>query len=153
MQSKKSKPLPSDFEGPYDSPGFLLWRVSNAWQREQRHALQRVGLTHTQFVALAVASWFQHDEPLTQAKLSQLTGSDPMTISQVVRTLEKAGHFKRIAHPHDIRARVIEVTATGRELAATTIRVVEETDSNFFEPLGNSDEIPALMDLFKKLLR
>lgn len=144
-------PLPTTFSGPSESPGFLLWRISNLWQREQRNALQPLGLTHTQFVALAVASWFGQEEPITQARLSQLTRSDPMTISQVVRTLEKMGCFERAPHPEDTRAKVITVSAAGRELAAQAIRIVEATDRAFFEPLG--EETASLVQLFQKLLR
>ena len=68
MAPESNKPLASAFEGPDDSPGYLLWRVSNSWQREQRNALQPLGLTHTQFVVLAVASWFEEKEPLTQIR-------------------------------------------------------------------------------------
>ncbi|MBC9131751.1 winged helix-turn-helix transcriptional regulator [Frischella sp. Ac48] len=150
MSSKSNKPLPSCFEGPYDSPGFLLWRVSNSWQREQRNALQHIGLTHTQFVVLAVASWFYEKEPLTQARLSQLTGSDPMTTSQVVRVLEKAGYFERIPHPQDTRAKAISVTKAGLNIAAKATLVVEETDKKFFMRLGEKNL--SLIALFKKLL-
>lgn len=151
MAPESNKPLASAFEGPDDSPGYLLWRVSNSWQREQRNALQPLGLTHTQFVVLAVASWFEQKEPLTQIRLSQLTGSDTMTVSQVVRTLEKAGHLARIAHPTDTRSRVIYVTKTGRELAEQAVQVVEATDKNFFTPLGDNGH--SLITLFRKLLR
>ncbi|WP_312558955.1 MarR family winged helix-turn-helix transcriptional regulator [Atlantibacter hermannii] len=150
MAPESNKPLASAFEGPDDSPGYLLWRVSNSWQREQRNALQPLGLTHTQFVVLAVASWFEEKEPLTQIRLSQLTGSDTMTVSQVVRTLEKAGHLARIAHPTDTRSRVISVTKTGRELAEQAVQVVEATDKNFFTPLGDNGH--SLITLFRKLL-
>lgn len=148
------KPLPSRFDGPYDSPGFLLWRVSNAWQREQRHALQHFGLTHTQFVALAVASWFSQQEPkepMTQARLSQLTGSDPMTISQVVRALEKAGYFERSTHSSDTRANVIAVSKAGCELAAHALQAVEATDQAFFKALDV--EATSLITLLQRLLK
>lgn len=144
------KPLPTQFSGPFASPGFLLWRVSNAWQREQRAALQPLGITHTQFVALAVATWFSHDEPLTQVRLAQLTGSDPMTISQVVRALEAAGHFSREDHPTDTRAKVIAVSAAGRELAAQAVQVVEAADAAFFAALGGDQA--ALLGMFQRLL-
>ncbi|WP_312073256.1 MarR family transcriptional regulator [Atlantibacter sp.] len=151
MDAENNKPLPSAFEGPDDSPGYVLWRVANRWQREQRNALQPLGLTHTQFVVLAVASWFEEKEALTQIRLSQLTGSDTMTVSQVVRVLEKAGYLARIAHPTDTRSKVIRVTKTGRELAEHAVQVVEATDKQFFLPLG--DDGHALMTLFNKLLR
>ena len=151
MAAENNKPLPCAFEGPDDSPGYVLWRVANRWQREQRNALQPLGLTHTQFVVLAVASWFEEKEALTQIRLSQLTGSDTMTVSQVVRVLEKAGYLARIAHPTDTRSKVIRVTKTGRELAEHAVQVVEATDKQFFLPLGDNGH--ALMTLFNKLLR
>jgi len=132
----KTKPLPTSHHGPSDSPGFLLWRISNTWQREQRAALQPLGLTHTQFVMLAVATWFGAEEPLTQMRLSQLTGSDPMTTSQVVRALLADGLFEREAHPTDTRAKVISVSEAGRELARKAVVVVEETVAAFKTPEG-----------------
>ncbi|KIS43346.1 MarR family winged helix-turn-helix transcriptional regulator [Kosakonia radicincitans] len=149
--TSENKPLSSAFEGPDDSPGYLLWRVSNTWQREQRNALQHLGLTHTQFVVLAVASWFEEKEALTQVRLSQLTGSDTMTISQVVRALEKSGYLARIPHQKDTRSKVIRVTAAGRELAEQAVQVVEATDRKFFMPLEDNGQ--SLVTLFRKLLR
>ena len=58
MKGKRGAPLPTRLSGPGESPGFLLWKVSNAWQRKQRAALQPFGLTHSQFVLLATATWF-----------------------------------------------------------------------------------------------
>ncbi|MCI0995416.1 MarR family winged helix-turn-helix transcriptional regulator [Pseudomonas corrugata] len=146
----KSKPLPTLHSGPSDSPGFLLWRISNTWQREQRAALQPLGLTHTQFVMLAVATWFASQEPLTQARLSQLTGSDPMTTSQVVRTLLKNGLFVRDVHPTDTRAKIISVSEAGRDIAHKAIVIVEEVDRKFFGSLGEQQS--SLVLLFRQLL-
>lgn len=142
--------LPTRYAGPFESPGFLLWRVSNAWQRRQRAALEPFGLTHTQFVMLAVATWFGEQAPLTQARLAQLAGSDPMTTSQVVRALEAAGHFARDPHPNDTRAKSITVSPSGRDLAARAVRAVETTDEAFFASLG--EDRPALLRAFGRLL-
>jgi DNA-binding MarR family transcriptional regulator len=128
----------------------LLWRISNTWQREQRAALQPLGLTHTQFVMLAVTTWFGSQEPLTQARLSQLTGSDPMTTSQVVRTLLANGLFVRDIHPTDTRAKIISVSEAGRDIAHKAIVVVEEVDRRFFAPLGEQQS--SLVTLFQQLL-
>jgi DNA-binding MarR family transcriptional regulator len=144
------RPLPTRHAGPADSPGFLLWRISNAWQREQRAALQAHGLTHTQFVALAVATWFGREGPLSQARLAQLTGSDPMTTSQVVRALEAAGHFRREPHPADSRAKAIVATASGRRLAAAALPAVEAVDEAFFGRLAPAER-ERLVQLFQRL--
>lgn len=146
----KPKPLPTSHSGPLESPGFLLWRISNTWQRAQRAALQPLGLTHTQFVMLAVATWFSADEPLTQMRLAQLTGSDPMTTSQVVRSLLASGYLERNPHPTDTRAKVISVSQAGRELAAKALGIVEAVDRAFFEPVAA--EQSSLVALFQTLL-
>jgi MarR family transcriptional regulator, organic hydroperoxide resistance regulator len=131
----KRPPLPTRVSGPAESPGFLLWKISNAWQRRQRMALQPFGLTHSQFVVLATATWFGASETLTQSRISRLAGMDPMTTSQVLRALEAAALIQRVDHPKDPRAKSIMVTRAGRDLARKAIVVVEETDAAFFGPL------------------
>ena len=146
-----TKPLPTRLAGPAESPGFLLWKVSNAWQRRQRAALQPLGLTHSQFVLLATATWFDATETLTQARLAELAGIDVMTTSQVARTLEGAALMERREHPEDPRAKSISVTARGRELAQEAVVVVEETDAAFFAALG--ERTAKLVQLFGALVK
>ena len=129
-------PLPTRLSGPAESPGFLLWKISNAWQRRQRAALAPHELTHSQFVLLATATWFGASETLTQARLSQLCGVDPMTTSQVLRALEAAQLIQRVDHPDDPRAKAISVTKAGRDLARKAVVAVKEADAAFFQPLG-----------------
>jgi len=74
-----------------------------------------------------------------------------MTISQVVRALEKLGYFKRSSHPSDTRAKVILVSELGREIASKAMKVVEATDQDFFKVLG--DETGSMVKLFQSLLK
>jgi DNA-binding MarR family transcriptional regulator len=150
MKRKTEPPLPSRFAEPGASPGFLLWKIANAWQRRQRAALQPLGLTHSQFVVLAAASWFSASETLTQARLAELTGIDAMTTSTLVRALEAEGLLERRDHPGDVRAKAIEATRSGREKARKAIAIVEETDAAFFAPLA--DGAPRLVRTFQSLL-
>jgi MarR family transcriptional regulator, organic hydroperoxide resistance regulator len=144
-------PLPTRVAGPAESPGFLLWKISNAWQRRQRMALQPYGLTHSQFVVLATATWFGASETLTQSRISRLSGIDPMTTSQVLRALEAASLIQRVDHPKDPRAKSIMVTRAGRDLARKAIVVVEETDAAFFEPLAS--DTARLVRMFQALVQ
>ena len=50
------------FEKPEESTGFLLWQVTNLWQREIKKALEKYGLTHSQFVLLASMYWLELDK-------------------------------------------------------------------------------------------
>lgn len=133
MAARRGDPLGSAFDAPEQSPGFLLWRVTMRWQREVRAALEPLGLTHAQFVLLAVAGWLGRDgAPVTQARVAAQAAFDPMMTSQVLRTLERRGLLRRAPHPTDTRARHVSPTARGRALLPEAIRAVEAADRAFF---------------------
>ena len=149
--------LATEFEDAEASPGFLLWRVTNAWQSSIRLALKPLGLTHVQFVLLASLSWLRPVRgsatsaqlPVTQQRLAAHAHTDAMMTSQVLRTLEQRGWVERQAHPTDGRARALAITASGRALADCAVRAVEECDRAFFAGLG--DDVAALTVLLGRL--
>lgn len=139
----------SRFEQADDSPGFLLWQLTNLWQQHIRSVLAPLGITHVQFVLLASLAWLEDaGELVTQAGLSRHAHTDLMMTSQVVRALEGKGLFTRAAHPTDARAKVVSLTAEGREVASRGFRVVEAADEEFFQALdGHVSTLPRLMRL------
>ncbi len=124
----------SAFEGPDESPGYLLWTLSNAWQRAIRAALAPHDLTHVQFVLLACLTWWEStDQPApTQRSLADRAGIDAMMASQVLRILEKAALVARTPHPEDTRALTISLTEKGRTRAQAAFPSVEAADQAFF---------------------
>lgn len=84
----------------------------------------------------SVTSLAEQDEPVTQVMLARHAGTDVMTTSQVLRTLEKKKLVRRTDHPGDSRAYALRPTAAGRRLARQLIHLVERADQEFFEPLG-----------------
>ncbi len=124
-------------ETPEESSGFLLWQVTNLWQREIRQALVPYGITHSQFVLLASTLWLsQHDAPITQVLLSNHTKIDPMTTSTVLRTLQAKGLLQRQEHATDTRAKTVALTPEGIKLARQAVKAVEQFDKKFFTTLG-----------------
>ena len=124
-------------DAPEESSGFLLWQVTNLWQREIRKVLEPYNLTHSQFVLLISTLWLTKENQLiTQVILSAHTKIDPMTTSTVLRTLQKKGLIQRIEHETDTRAKTILLTAAGSELAKMAVKTVEKFDHEFFAPLG-----------------
>jgi DNA-binding MarR family transcriptional regulator len=119
---------------------LLLWQVTNRWQAEQRATLKPFGLTHVQFVLLASLTWLVAEGPVTQRALARHAATDEMMTSQVLRTLEAAGLVGRAQHPTDRRARALEVTDAGRELANRAVVAVEACDQAFFAALP---DVPA----------
>jgi len=120
-------------------PGFLLWQVTNLWTRAIKESLEPLGITQVQFVVLAGLIWMTEDEstaPVTQVMLARLTKIDVMTLSQVVRILEREGYVKRLAHPGDSRAKVMILTNSGKKIVSRAIPLVESADKEFFASLG-----------------
>jgi DNA-binding MarR family transcriptional regulator len=128
--------LATEFGSADESPGFLLWQVTNRWQASIRAALKPLGLTHVQFVLLASLTYLDAEGAVSQKQLAGHAGTDVMMTSQVLRALEWRGLVGRAAHPDDGRAVALTVTAAGRELANRSVTVVEACDREFFAALG-----------------
>lgn len=124
------------FDKTEDSTGFLLWQVTNLWQREIKKALEKYDLTHSQFVLLASAHWLSLDKQnVTQVLLSNHTKIDPMTTSTVLRTLQTKGLINRREHKADTRAKTVGLTENGQKIIKQAIKTVENFDKQFFSSL------------------
>jgi len=134
----KTKNNPFQFEKAEESSGFLLWQVTNLWQREIKKALGKYGLTHSQFVLLASTHWLTlGKQDVTQILLSSHTKIDPMTTSTVLRTLQTKGLLKRQEHSTDTRAKTVALTESGIRVIKQAVKTVEQFDDVFFQSLGN----------------
>lgn len=133
------------WRGPDDSPGILLWRAANAWQRQIKALAKEHGLTQAQYVLLF---GLQHlDEraaalpaPVTQAALASHCGVDTTMASQVLRQLEAARLVRR-APGADARSRALYLTDAGRRAVAALAPRVADADSQFFAALGGNVEM------------
>ena len=143
--------MPTKFEKPDESPGFLLWQTMNLWQRKMRAALRESGLTHVQFVLLASTVWLNdHGREATQVMIARFAHADVMMTSQVLRSLEEKDLVLRLKTPDDTRAHLISPTEKGRRLIGKAIKVVEDTDSAFFAILDNN--MNELTEMLRKLI-
>ncbi|MDQ6821549.1 MAG: MarR family winged helix-turn-helix transcriptional regulator [Actinomycetota bacterium] len=141
----------SRFQTPEQSPGFLLWRTTLAWQRRMRLVLTPHALTHVQFVLLASLWWLEeHDgQPPTQVRLAAQAGTDPMMTSQVIRKLEARGLLERAIDPLDARTRRLQMTARARAGVASALADVEAADDDYFAPIGDGRD--AFLDALCRL--
>ncbi|HTH56984.1 MAG TPA: MarR family transcriptional regulator [Cyclobacteriaceae bacterium] len=137
----KAKDNPFQFDKAEDSSGFLLWQVTNLWQREIKKALEKHGLTHSQFVLMASIHWLTlSKQDVTQVLLSSHTKIDPMTTSTVLRALQAKGFIKRQEHPTDTRAKTVSLTDKGVKTVILAVKTVEKFDNEFFSSLGRQTE-------------
>uniref|UniRef100_UPI00307F3783 MarR family winged helix-turn-helix transcriptional regulator n=1 Tax=Ferroplasma sp. TaxID=2591003 RepID=UPI00307F3783 len=137
-----------EYSTPDESPGFLLWQVTNIWQRKIRSSLKGIGITHVQFVLLASAMWLNDcNKQSTQAAIAKFSHADAMMTSQVLRALEEKGLVLRVNNSEDSRANNITITEDGRNIVEKAMKVVEDTDSEFFAALEQN------MSEFTEMLR
>jgi DNA-binding MarR family transcriptional regulator len=137
----KSKDNTFSVEKAEDSSGFLLWQVTNLWQREIKKALEHYDLTHSQFVLLASIHWLTlQKQEVTQILLSSHTKIDPMTTSTVLRTLQAKGLLQRHEHSTDTRAKTVALTENGKRMIKQAVKTVENFDKTFFSTLGNKTQ-------------
>jgi DNA-binding MarR family transcriptional regulator len=136
---------------PAESPGYLLWRVGNAWQRRIRAALKAHKITHAQFVLLTCLVWLldRGSEAVTQVALAEQAGLDKVTTGDVLETLEKAALVKRRPHATDRRAWEVTATAAGRTKVAVALPDVVAVDRAFFG--GLKGEAGSFLGLMQRL--
>lgn len=141
MHEAEAGRLRSRFRTADESPGLLLWQVTNRWQAAQRAALAPFDLTHVQSVLLASLTYSSagREDPVRQRDLAEYAATDPMMTSQVLRTLAQKGLIERRDHPSDRRAKALVATEAGVALVNRAIVAVEACDAEFFAPLGAED--------------
>ena len=94
----------------------LAMRLRTAYlalHRRTNAELARFGMTADQFVLLTVLAG---GDALTQKALVERSGSDPNTMSERLRRLERLGLIARERHATDGRARSVALTAAGRRM-------------------------------------
>ena len=75
---------------------------------------------------------------LSQAEISNRSGVDPMTTSQVIRNLEARDLVVRSASDEDKRAQRVVLSAAGRSLLRKAQPKVEKADAEFFAAAGKN---------------
>ena len=129
------------FDKPEDSPGFLLWQTTITWQRLIKKALDQYDISHAQFVILAITLWFDsQNQEISQSLIIQQSKLDKMTVSKALKKLVTQGFVKRLEHSQDTRAKSVQLTKKGKEIAAKLVPIVEKIDETFFGTIKKSDQ-------------
>lgn len=122
------------FDEANNSPGYLLWQVTMLWQRKIKRELDKLNITHTQFVLMSVLAWLsQQKSDVTQTDIADRSKTDRMMVSKVLRTLEQKGMIARNPHPTDTRANIVLLTKKGHSALQDAVALVEEVDRDFFK--------------------
>jgi DNA-binding MarR family transcriptional regulator len=143
----------SDMDEHAEDIGYIMWKVTNNWQKMMKAELQEVDLTHVQFALLRSCHALNERHStygVTQIQIAQNSDIDPMMASEVLRTLEKKGYVNRLPHPQDTRAKLISLTASGEAIMERARQIAKRADQRFFSKLG--PEMPEFIARLKQLL-
>lgn len=139
------------FEKPEDSPGFMLWQTTITWQRLIKKTLEPYKISHTQHVILAILLWFdEHKYDTTQHQIVNWSKLDKMTVSIALKKLVSSGLISRTEHDVDTRAKRVQLTTKGKNLARTLVPIVEKIDADFFNKLDKQNQ-KFLIKILKQL--
>lgn len=135
--------FPQLYQGNADlSTGLLFIRAYNKWHGMIKDKLKEAGITLPQFVVMTTL-WFlsQENEFVTQAQIAKLSDMDVMTVSQVLRGLEKNGYLERFPNPKDVRANAVQLLQKGYEVAQQAFPLVVGIDEEFFGVLKEDEGV------------
>jgi len=143
----KSKPaIPDAGYTLDDQVGFILRQVN------QRHTLifaNRIGHDVTPMQWAALAKLFEAG-PCSQNLLGRLTAMDAATIKGVVDRLARRKLAGTCPDPANRRRRLVDLTASGRELAAHLIPAAHQITGETLAPLSAAER-EVFLNLLKKM--
>ncbi|MFC5500781.1 MarR family winged helix-turn-helix transcriptional regulator [Lysinimonas soli] len=121
-----------------------IMRAQQILSARVESALKPFELTFARFELLALLS-FTRRGSLPMAKASARLQVHPTSVTNAVDRLEAAGLVRRVAHPTDGRATLVEITDEGRERVRAATAVL---NASVFEQTGFSpDEVAQLNQL------
>ena len=136
----------SEFPSHYKSDatqsiGLSFIKVYNSWHKKIKDKLKDINLTHPQFVVLASLGHLnQKNSEVNQVDISKQSDIDVMTVSTIIRNLEKQKLVIRQNSLIDTRAKSVQLTKHGQKTLTKALPVVEAVDQEFFEKLGTKKE-------------
>ncbi|SDF60253.1 MarR family winged helix-turn-helix transcriptional regulator [Cellulophaga baltica] len=136
-----NKKISFHFQRPEENLGYLLWQTTMLWQKQMNRALDKINLTHTQFVIMAALGWLlKNSEDVTQKEIADHSNTDRMMVSKILRTLQKNELIERKEHETDTRAKCVFLTDKGVDTLQKAIEIKTQANNLFFGKLSDKQK-------------
>ena len=116
--------------------GWPLARIAHAVTLAHNGALSPHGLSLRTFAVLAT---IEAGAARSQLEIAQTVGLDKTTLVATIDDLERRGLVQRTPDPDDRRARILAITADGRELFERAAATLRATDAGIFAQMAPED--------------
>jgi DNA-binding MarR family transcriptional regulator len=132
---------------PIRNIGFLFKDVSRLWVRFFEQRATQLGMTLTQAKVLV---YLARNEGSTQARLAELTDTDPMTLVRVIDRMEKDGWLERRPDPTDRRAYRLHLKRAADPVLAEIHRIGDKARGEALAGLSQEDRA-RLLELLERI--
>jgi DNA-binding MarR family transcriptional regulator len=123
-----------------------VMRAEQILLRRATDLLRPLELTFARYQVLGMLRW---SGPITLGAVGHGLWITPATVTSAVDRLEGAGLCRRLSHPTDARATLVEITTTGRRRFD---RAVDALNAELFGSVGlDDDELDQLVGLVGKI--
>lgn len=124
-----------------NSIGYLLYHLTTALQRAVKQQLDKIGITHTQFIILATTYRLSEaNQVVNQIDIAKQSQTDKMMVSKILRTLQEKSLILRVDNSKDTRAKNVSITPKGIEIFQQAFVMVKQVEQHFFDPLGEQKQ-------------
>jgi len=132
---------------PLRNLGFLLKSVSRLWVRlfEQRASQLAMTLSHAK-----VLVYLERHEGTTQARLAEITDTDPMTLVRLLDRMEKDGWLERRPDPADRRAYRVFLKPAADPVLAEIHRIADKARAEVLAGISAEERVQ-LMHLLDRI--
>ncbi len=116
--------------------GFILKEVSRLYTRRFEQRARTLGLTLPQCKVLV---YLAKNEGVSQAKLSELTEVEPMSLVRILDHMEEEGLLERRASPLDRRARSLFLRSRAKPIEDSIWSISDTTRGEAFAGISAQD--------------
>jgi DNA-binding MarR family transcriptional regulator len=132
---------------PIRNIGFVLKDVSRLWVRHFEQRATQLGMTLTQFKVLVYLS---RNEGTTQAKLAELSDTDPMTLVRIIDRMENDGWLERRPDPCDRRAHRLFLKPAADPVLDEVTRIADRARADALSGVS-AEERAELLNLLERV--
>src|SRR5262245_52535716 len=116
--------------------GFLLHDVARLMRKKFEQHARGLGLTRSQWQALAYLS---RNENVSQTGLADLLDIEPITLSRIIDRLVETGFVNRVPHASDRRVWCLRLTDSGRAKLEQVREPGDKTRSETLAGISQTD--------------
>ena len=124
--------LPIDAPNPEDFAGFLIWQLSNKWEKYVNQKLKEFNINQGEsFSLISILQLSKKLDEVTQVDIANATGGSIMNTSKILKSLEKKQWIIRQT-ASDSRAKKVTVTEAGIAISVVIAPLLGMADKTFY---------------------